>query len=60
DPRSPVVMKEILANVYKSKGDYEKALAIWDAILDDEGQSSQWPRARQQIAEIRALTRKAR
>ena len=60
DPRSPVIMKEILANVYKSKGDYEKALAIWDAILDDEGQSSQWPRARQQIAEIRALTRKAR
>lgn len=60
DPRSPVIMKEILANLYKEKGEYEKALAIWDAILDDEGQSREWPRARQQIVEIRALKAKAR
>jgi len=58
DPRSPVTMKEILANLYKSNGEYAKALAVWEAILDDEGQSSQWPRARQQIAEIRGLARK--
>lgn len=58
DPRSPVVMKEILANLYKEKGEYAKALVIWESLLDDEGQSSEWPRARRQIDEIRARARK--
>ena len=53
-------MKEILANLYKEKGEFAKALAIWDAILDDEGQSREWPRARLQSAEIRARMRKAK
>jgi tetratricopeptide (TPR) repeat protein len=58
DPRSPVVMKEILANLYKERGDDARALEIWERILDDEGQSREWPRARAQIAEIRARMKK--
>lgn len=60
DPRSPVIMKEILANLYKEKGEYAKALAVWEIILDDESQSREWPRARQQIAEIRGRMKKGR
>jgi tetratricopeptide (TPR) repeat protein len=58
DPRSPVVMREILANLYKEKGEYAKSLAIWEAILDEEGLSSEWPRAKLQISEIRGRMRK--
>ena len=60
DPRSPVVMREILANIYKTKGEFSRSLAIWENILDDDGQASQWPRARLQIAEIRALMKAKR
>ena len=60
DPRSPVIMREILANVYKTKGEYAKSLAVWEAILDEEEHSSEWNRARTQIAEIRGLMKAKR
>jgi tetratricopeptide (TPR) repeat protein len=55
DPRSPTVMKDILANLYKRRGEYAKSLALWEEILDDENESREWPRARAQVAEIRRL-----
>lgn len=58
DPRSPIEMKAIVANLYKTRGDYAKALAIWDAMLDNELDRREWPRAREQSAQIRALMKK--
>ena len=58
DPRSPVVMKDILANLNKKQGEYAKALALWEAMLDNENETGEWPRARLQIAEIRRLMKK--
>ena len=55
DPRSPIEMKAILANTYKSRGEYAKALAIWEDMLDNEDDAREWPRARGQIVEIRRL-----
>ncbi len=60
DPHSPVEMKTILANVYKSRGEYEKALSVWGAVLDDAGAAREWPRARLQLAEIKALRKSRR
>ena len=60
DPRSPVIMKSILANLYKTKGEYAKALALWEAMLDNEDESREWPRARQQTADIRRLIKEKR
>ncbi|MDE2490022.1 MAG: tetratricopeptide repeat protein [Elusimicrobia bacterium] len=59
DPRTPTLMKEILANLFKSRREYAKALALWRAILDDPAQASQHSRARGQIREITALERAA-
>jgi tetratricopeptide (TPR) repeat protein len=55
DPRSPIEMKAIVANLYKSRGEYEKALALWDGILDSDLEAREWPRARIQVGEIKAL-----
>ena len=60
DPHSPVEMKSILANVYKSRGRYEDALRVWDAILGDPTAEREWPRARLQTAEIEALMKARR
>jgi len=57
DPKSPIEMKAIIANLYKSRGEYEKALALWNGILDSELESREWPRARIQVAELKALMR---
>jgi tetratricopeptide (TPR) repeat protein len=58
DPRSPIVMKDILANLYKTQGEYAKALALWEEMLNNEEDASEWPRARLQIAEIRGLQKR--
>lgn len=55
DPHSPIETRAILANLYKTRGEYAKALAVWDAILDDDDARREWPRARVQAAEIKAL-----
>ena len=55
DPRSPIEMKAILANLYKTQGDYAQALALWEEMLDNEDEAREWPRARVQIADIRRL-----
>jgi tetratricopeptide (TPR) repeat protein len=60
DPHSPVEMKAILANLYKTRGEYAKALAVWDAILDDADAEREWPRARIQVGEIKALLKAGR
>ncbi|MFI5350897.1 MAG: tetratricopeptide repeat protein [Elusimicrobiota bacterium] len=60
DPRSPIEMKAILANIYKSQGDYAKALAIWEDMLDNEDDAREWSRARSQIADIRRLMKEKR
>ncbi len=60
DPHSPVEMKAILANVYKSRGEYAKALAVWDDILDDADAEREWPRARLQVGELKALLKARR
>ena len=60
DPKSPIEMKAIIANLYKSRGEYEKALALWDGILDSELEAREWPRARIQVAEIKALMKNRR
>jgi pentatricopeptide repeat protein len=48
-------MKAILANMYKNRGDYERALALWDEMLDNDDEAREWPRARIQVADIRRL-----
>ena len=60
DPRSPIEMKAILANLYKSRGEYAKALAVWTAILGNESEAREWPRARIQVAVIKARLAAAR
>jgi len=60
DPHVPIETKAILANLYKTRGEYAKALRIWDAILDDEDARREWPRARIQTAEIKALLKARR
>jgi hypothetical protein len=60
DPRSPIVMKDILANLYKTQGEYGKSLALWEEILDNEDESREWPRARLQVSEIRLLIKSKR
>jgi hypothetical protein len=60
DPRSPIVMKDILANIYKTNGEYGKSLALWEEILDNEDDSREWPRARAQVADIRRLMKESR
>ena len=60
DPRSPIEMKAILANIYKTQGEYAKSLAIWEDMLDNEDDAREWPRARLQISEIRGLMKKKR
>jgi tetratricopeptide (TPR) repeat protein len=55
DPGAPLTMRPILANIYKSKGEYRKALALWELILDDERMRDDHPRAVSQIADLKAL-----
>ena len=39
----------------EARREYEKALALWDGILDSELEAREWPRARIQVAEIKKL-----
>lgn len=60
DPKSPIEMKAILANIYKTQGEYAKALALWEEMLDNENDAREWPRARGQMADIRRLMKEKR
>lgn len=60
DPESPIEMKAILANLYKSRKEYAKALEIWDGILEHESEAREWPRARIQEAELKKLLKTRR
>jgi tetratricopeptide (TPR) repeat protein len=55
DPRAPVMMRPLLANIYKERKDYLKALKLWEIILDDERAPNDHARAVKQIGELKAL-----
>jgi hypothetical protein len=60
DPRSPIVMKDILANIYKKSGRYAESLALWKEMLDNPNDEREWPRARVEIADLRRLMKEKR
>lgn len=59
DPRTPSQMKAILANTRKARGEYAKAIELWERVLESPRDSSEHPRARQQINELERLMRAA-
>lgn len=59
-PDCPLVVKAILANLHKSRGDYGRAARIWALVLADPGAASEHARAREQIRRLQALTNKGR
>jgi len=52
-PDCPTMVKSILANIYKEKGDYARALKIWLEVLDNKS-SDNWYKiqAEKQIGEL--------
>lgn len=58
DSKTPTMMKAILANTRKSRGEYEKALELWSRILENPLDASEHERARRQIAAIKRLRRR--
>jgi hypothetical protein len=56
DPESPLLMKALLANIYKKKHHYDDALRLW-AIIHDSGDPRYETRAREEFQEIQALMR---
>jgi tetratricopeptide (TPR) repeat protein len=57
DPRAPLMMRPLLANIYKERKEYAKALKLWEIILDDERAGNDHARAVKQIAELKGLLR---
>lgn len=60
DPQTPSQMKAILANTRKARGEYAQAIGLWERVLANPRDSSEHPRALQQIAEIERLMRARR
>ncbi len=56
-PDASVFVRELLANVHSERGEYGRALEIWNAILDDPTLADQHPRAELEIGKIRAKMR---
>jgi tetratricopeptide (TPR) repeat protein len=54
-PDCPGLIKAILANTYKSMGQYRKALEVWGVVLDDPDNADYHARARNQIRELEGL-----
>jgi tetratricopeptide (TPR) repeat protein len=57
DPQTSPPMRAILANLHKSRGEYEKALAIWEDILSGDRDATEHGRARVAIPELKRLIR---
>jgi tetratricopeptide (TPR) repeat protein len=55
DPQTSPPMRAILANLHKSRGEYEKALAIWEDILSSDRDQTEHGRARVAIPELKRL-----
>jgi len=55
DPQTSPPMRAILANLHKSRGEYEKALAIWEDILSSDRDQTEHARARIAIPELKRL-----
>ena len=51
-PDCPGLVKAILANTYKSMGQYRKSLEVWEVVLGDPDNSDYHARARSQIREL--------
>jgi tetratricopeptide (TPR) repeat protein len=51
DPECPLMMKALLANIYKKQGDYDKALQLWETIYN-AGDPDYQKRAIEQTTEI--------
>jgi tetratricopeptide (TPR) repeat protein len=60
DPQTSPQLRAILANIHKSRGEYEIALRIWEDILGHERDASEHARARLQIPELKRLIRERR
>jgi len=60
DPQTSPQLRAILANIHKSRGEYELALRIWEDMLDHERDASEHARARLQIPELKRLIRERR
>ena len=54
-PETPSTMKSILANLRQSRGEYQKALDLWERIRDSERDRSEHARAKLKIAELKSL-----
>lgn len=52
EPDCPLIVKAILANIYKKAGEYEKSLKLWTEIYNF-GMSDYYQIAEKQIAEIK-------
>ncbi len=59
DPACPSLMKAILANIHKERGEYAAALAVWENVLaNGRDDASYQERARRQIDVIHRLMEK--
>jgi tetratricopeptide (TPR) repeat protein len=55
DPQTSPPMRAILANIHASRGEYEKALAIWEDILSGDRDATEHGRARVEIPKLKRL-----
>jgi tetratricopeptide (TPR) repeat protein len=53
DPQTPSTMKAILANLYKTRGDFPHALSLWRRVLENPRDESEHGRAREQIEDLK-------
>ncbi|MFH1667334.1 MAG: hypothetical protein ABIA17_07235 [Elusimicrobiota bacterium] len=54
-PDCPIMVKAMLANIYKKNGNYVRALQIWVGIYD-LGQTDYRLRSEQEITALRTMT----
>jgi tetratricopeptide (TPR) repeat protein len=57
DPQTSSIMRTILANIHQERGEYDKALAIWEDILEHDRDKTEHGRARVQIPKLEKLIR---
>ena len=55
EPGCPVLMRAIVANIYRDLGRYDQAIALWGRVLESPASSDERDRARRQIALLSAL-----
>lgn len=54
-PDCPAVIKSILANIHSRRGEYLKAVAVWERVLNNDKDLDYWPKARSEIRKIGEL-----